>query len=324
MGNARGFASSEGDQVDSVDLAVARQLGPSRSGGCRVKIEMVHRVRHRGPGLYPRRPLCKEGNVNASLEEGDLPTPKGAIHVGKTDITSPAIIRCKKNQRIFIEPVALQSFEHPPYPAIEASNHAGVNALAMVRDMRERFIILPGRLQRRVGSPMREIKEEGAILVGLNHGHGLIGVIVGQITRRLEEVPAIEGSHKAKSRPEKAIDGVKILFRVDHLRMILGQVEPAHHEKALVESLILGGHPPGAPKMPLADMGRVIALLAQQFREADLRGRHSHGFVFHGLDTLGEDRSAKPLNRAIEIRDDLHHPGWCRGELEPETGPVTP
>ena len=85
--------------------------------------------------------------------------------------------------------------------AVERADHRCVHAQSVILDVGERLVVFARRLQRCVGRPVREVEEEGSILVGLDHLHGLVGVVVGQVLRRLEGVASVERRRELECAP---------------------------------------------------------------------------------------------------------------------------
>ena len=80
--------------------------------------------------------------------------------------TYPApVIRGKDHHRIVREPLRLKRAKHSPHFSIQRANHGGIDTLRVIRDVTERIVVLPQRLERGVRRPMGKIEEEGAVLL---------------------------------------------------------------------------------------------------------------------------------------------------------------
>ena len=172
--------------------------------------------------------------------------------------------------------------------------------------------------------PVGEIQEEGAVAVRLDHPDRLLGVPVGQVAAGFEYGAAVVLRREAQRSPEELIDRIEVLLRVHDVRMILGQIEAARHEDALVESLIVGSHPVRASEMPFADVYVVVAPFSEQLRERDFRGGHAHLFVgnFDGV-LVEQARSQSGLGlRALAEGYQASEAGGRRREFEAEARPV--
>ena len=75
-----------------------------------------------------------------------------------------------------------------PDAPVEGPDHRRVHALPVQLDMPSKgLIVLARRLQRRVGRPVRQVKEERPILVGLDDLDRLVRVVIRQVPGRLEQ-----------------------------------------------------------------------------------------------------------------------------------------
>ena len=124
--------------------------------------------------------------MDAALEERDLPAAERPVHVGQADVVGAAVVGREEDQRVLLEAVRAERVQHAPDAAVERADHRRVDAQAVVGDLRERVVVLARRLERRVRRPVRQVQEERPIAVGLDHLHGLVGVVVREVARRRE------------------------------------------------------------------------------------------------------------------------------------------
>jgi hypothetical protein len=171
-----------------------------------------------------------------------------------------------------------------------------------------------------------QVQEKGAVHVGLDHPDRLVGVVVREVALRLEGLAPVEGRRVLERAPQEAVDGIEVLLRVDDIGVVLGQVEAAGHEQALVEALIVRRHAIGPAQMPLSDVNRLVIRLPQQLRQRYLRRRHPHLFVGDLLALAGvvDGRTQPPGHSPGDVLDHRRHPRRRWRELEAEARAVAP
>ena len=180
--------------------------------------------------------------MDAALEEADLPAAERRVDVRQADVSRRAVVRREEDERVLLEAVVAERVKNPADAAVEGADHGGVDAQAMLFDVRQRVVVGLQRLQRRMHGPVREVEEERPIPVGLDDPDRLVGVVVGQVAARFEHRAAVERRRVVHGAPQEAVDAVEILLRVDNVRVVFGEIEAARHQEALVEALRAGPH----------------------------------------------------------------------------------
>ena len=142
----------------------------------------------------------------------------GSFTSGRPMYPAPPLSEVNITRVFSSRPLARSASRTCPTPRSSASDHGGVDPLAMQFDVGECLVVFLRRLQRGVRRPVREIQEEGPILVRLDDLDGLLRVVVGEVAARLERLAAVEGRGEAQGAPQEAIDGVEVLLGVDHVR----------------------------------------------------------------------------------------------------------
>ena len=95
-----GLALNNWEEVDAVDLAIARQRSPARS--CRrYKGRSGERLGHGCTRRNHCGPPDEVGNANTALEERHLPTSIWSIHLGQADVAGCAVVR-REDQAYFL------------------------------------------------------------------------------------------------------------------------------------------------------------------------------------------------------------------------------
>ena len=217
-----GLALNKWEEVDAVDLAIARQRSPARSCRRCKKIKVVSGLGHGCTCRDHCGPPDEIGNANTAFEERHLPTSIWSIHLGQADVAGCAVVRREDHKRIFFEAVVLERIQHLTDPSVEGPDHRSVDSFAMELNVGERIIVFLCRLQRRMRSPMCEIQEKGAILIRLDDLHRFVGVIVSQVPRRLERFTPTERHGELKRTPEEPINWVERLLGVHDIGMVFG------------------------------------------------------------------------------------------------------
>ena len=261
--------------------------------------------------------------MDTPLEERDLPPPIWIVHVWKPDVARATVVRSEDDEGVVFESVRPQSVEYLTDAPIQRADHRRIDPFAVQFDMRKSVVVGLSRLERGVRRPMRKVEEERTVLVLFDDLDGFFAVVVGQVLRRLEGGPAVERRGKLECTPEKFIDRVEVLHGVDDAWIVLGKIESARHQEALVETLIFSCHSVHAAEMPLADVDCVVVLLLQQLRDRPLGSRHAHLFV--GKRVTPRIRDRRPQSARHLCRDHSHrgpHSGRRGSELESKPGSV--
>ena len=152
-------------------------------------INEVNRRLQPGTGFDPGRPAHKVGNVNPTLKEGQFPAAIGLVEIRQSVISRGTVVGRKYHQGIVVNPVHLEGFHNPPDTTVQSPDHRGINPEPGVLDMGKCIVIRLCRLQGSVGSPVSQVKEEGAVFVGCDNLNSLIRIIVGNIAPRLFPQP---------------------------------------------------------------------------------------------------------------------------------------
>ena len=196
----------------------------------------------------------------------------------------------------------------------------------MIFDAGKGVVIFPARLQRVVNTPVGKVQEKRAIAVSLNDLDRLVGVIVRQVTAGLKIIAAIELGRIPRRGPHHPVDAFTFLPGIHHVRIINGQVQGASHIQAVVESLVLRAHTLEISQVPFADVGGVITLGFQHFRDGDFRRRHPQVLEWRQLPRTGlvyeygNRRWVEFVHPGEYGGADIHE----RGELEAEARRVAP
>ncbi len=284
------------------------------------------RVDHR-PRLDPSGPAHEHRHADAAFEQRQLPPAIRGVDLGQAYIARAAIIAGKDDDRVVVEPLLLQRRHDPPDAAIERAHHRGIDAQAVRLDIAHRLVIRLGRLQRGVDVPVRKIQEERAVAVRLDHLDRLVGPVICQIAAGLEPVAAIVAGGILHPRPEELVDRVEGQLGVDRVRVVLGQMQRAGHQQALVEALRIGAEFRSVAQMPLADMDAVIARRFQDLGDRALAAGQTLaieiGRAFDRCLLVGQWRQTR-IHLRRQRRDDAPHTIGGGGELEPGTRRITP
>ena len=134
---------------------------------------------------------------------------------------------------------------------------------------------------------MRQVHEKWPVLVALDRRDRLVGEVVGQVLGGLEPLAGVVADAVAHVGPQEAVDRVEVLFGIDHSGVFFGQVQPALHEQALVEALVVGPHLGGAAEVPFADVDVVVAAALEQFSHRALGRWHAQVAEIFGLAGFG-------------------------------------
>ena len=88
----------------------------------------------------------------------------------------------------------------------------------------QRIVIFAGRLQRCMGCPMGKVKKKRPLFIRFDHPNRFICVVIGQVFRRFEIRPTVEAGGESQRCPQKAIDRIKILSRLNNLFIVTSSV----------------------------------------------------------------------------------------------------
>ena len=170
VGNPR-FARRQSPAADPSHAAIAvnldafRQQRAGRSRKGRHDVYMGDGFVYDGARLDGGWPFHEERHTDATFKQRDLPAAIGRVHFRDADIARPAIVAGKDDDCVFGQALFFELVHDAPDAAVDGTQHGGVHAGAVGLNVADGFIVFPGRLQRRVDSPMGKIKEEGAVAV---------------------------------------------------------------------------------------------------------------------------------------------------------------
>ena len=256
----RRLGAEKRQQVDAVNHPVGRQLA---TGGCQHRgqdVDVGHRWAVLQPSRDAARPFGHIGHAQAAFKKGQLPAAVRLVDLGQADVAGRAVVTGEDDDGVLFQPLFAQGLQHPAHAAVDRAHHGRVDAAPVVRDVGQRVVVFFGGLQWGVYAPVRQVHEEGLVFVALDGGDGLVGEVVGQVLVGLKPFAAVVAHAKAHVGPKEFVDGVEILFGIDHTRVFLRQVQATFHEQAFVKALVVGPHLGRAAQVPFADVDVVVAL----------------------------------------------------------------
>ncbi len=216
----------EGNPVHAVDHPVGRELRARRRGRGGVDVDVRDRLGVDRAGRDAARPARNVGDAGPAFEQRELPATVGRVHLGQADVTGAAVVAREDHERVLGQAILLERREDPADAAVEGPDHRRVHAQPVELDVRERLVVRPQGLERRVRRPVGEVEEEGPVAVRGDQLDRLVGPIVGQVARRLEGLAVVEALGEAAVPLEEGVDRVEVLSGVDDVGMVLTPATP--------------------------------------------------------------------------------------------------
>ena len=168
------------DQAFAVDHPIGRRWNAQQVEHGGEDVDPVDEVLVHPSSPDPRRPADHERHPHAALEDAEL----AASQATRAALKPWAIIRADNDQGIPGDAGPLESVEDLARAPVELLDHVSV---APGRRGPESIL---ADVQGDVGKGVRQVEEEGAVLVLLDEGHRLFGVATGQ--RRLIDRMALD------------------------------------------------------------------------------------------------------------------------------------
>ena len=128
-----------------------------------------------------------------------------------------------------------------------------------------------------MGRVVGQVHEERAVAIGLDRHDRLVGEVVGHVAVGLEHGAAVEPHAARLRRPEKSVDRIECILRVDDVRTLRVVIHraPRQESQAFVEAVPFRMEFRGFAQVPFAQVQRVVARFREQFRDRDLARRQA-------------------------------------------------